>query len=79
MIRRGTLAIDATKVWANAGKHKAMSYGRMNEEEEKLKAEIAELLRRAQAVDETEDEQYGAEQRSDELPEELWRREDRVE
>jgi hypothetical protein len=74
----GTLAIDATKVWANVSKHKAMSYGRLQEEEEKLKAEIAELLRRAQAVDETEDEQYGAEQRGDELPEELCRREDRV-
>src|SRR5271169_3843017 len=53
-------------------------YGRMKEEEEKLKEEIAELLRRAQAVDEAEDEQYGAERRGDELPEELQRREERL-
>ncbi len=40
LIRMGTLAIDGTKVWANAGKHKAMSYGRMKEEEQRLKTEI---------------------------------------
>src|SRR5712692_4341618 len=51
---------------------------RMKEEERKLKGEIAELLRRAQAVDEAEDEQYGVERRGDELPEELRRREDRL-
>jgi len=79
LLQMGTLAIDGTKVRANASKHKAMSYGRMKEEEEKLKEEIAELLRRAQAVDEAEDEQYGAAGRGDELPEELQRREDRLE
>ena len=78
LIRMGTLAIDGTKVRANASKHKGMSYGRMKEQEEKLKAEIAELLRRAQAVDEAEDELYGVERRGDELPEELQRREDRL-
>jgi transposase len=78
LMRMGTLAIDGTKVRANASKHKAMSYGRMKEKEEQLKAEIAGLLRRAQEVDEAEDEQYGAEQRGDELPEELRRREDRL-
>jgi len=78
LIRMGTLAIDGTKVRANASKHKAMSYGRMKEQEEKLKAEIAELLRRAQAVDEAEDAQYGAERRGDELPEELQRRAERL-
>jgi len=78
LLRLGTLAIDGTKVRANASKHKAMSYGRMKEEEEKLKGEIAELLRRAQAVDEAEDEQYGAERRGEELPEELQRRAERL-
>jgi transposase len=77
LIRMGTLAIDGTKVRANASKRKGMSYVRMKEEERKLKGEIAELLRRAQAVDEAEDEQYGVERRDDELPEELRRREDR--
>ncbi|MFH0934693.1 MAG: IS1182 family transposase [Pseudomonadota bacterium] len=78
LMRMGTLAIDGTKVRANASKHKAMSYGRMKGQEEKLKVEITELLRRAQQVDEAEDEKYGAEQRGDELPEELQRREDRL-
>jgi len=78
LIRMGTLAIDGTKVRANASKRKGMSYVRMKEEERKLKGEIAELLRRAQAVDEAEDEQYGVERRGDELPEELRRREDRL-
>jgi transposase len=79
LLRMGTLAIDGTKARANASRHEAMSYGRMKEEEEeKLKGEIAELLRRAQAVDEAEDEQYGAERRGDELPEELRRREERL-
>lgn len=50
LLHMGTLAIDGTKVRANASKHKAMSYGRMKEEEERLKGEIAELLRCAQAV-----------------------------
>jgi Transposase DDE domain len=78
LLRMGTLAIDGTKVRANASKHKAMSYGRMRAEEQKLRTEIAELLRRAQEVDEAEDEQYGAERRGDELPEELQRRADRL-
>jgi hypothetical protein len=74
----GTLAIDGTKVRANASKRKGMSYGRMKEQEQKLKGEIAEMLRRAQAVDQAEDEQYGVDRRGDELPEELQRREDRL-
>jgi len=68
LIRMGTLAIDGTKVRANASKRKGMSYGRMKEEEQKLKGEIAEMLRRAQGVDEAEDEQYGVDRRGDELP-----------
>jgi len=73
LIRMGTLAIDGTKVRANASKRKGMSFGRMKEEEKKLKGEIAELLRRAQAVDEAEDEQYGVERRGGELPGEVRR------
>jgi len=47
----GGSAIDGTKVKANASKHKAMSYGRMGETETRLKTEIAELLRQAEAQD----------------------------
>jgi transposase len=57
LIWMGTLAMDGTKVRANASKRKGMSHGRMKEQEKKLKVEIAELLGRAQVVDEGEDEQ----------------------
>ena len=55
LVKLGHVALDSTKVRANASKHKAMSYGRMKEKEEQLKAEVAELLRRAEEVDEEED------------------------
>ena len=76
--RFGTLSIDGTKVRANASKRKAMSYGRMVEEEKRLEAEIKALVGRAGVVDEEEDERYGVDVRGDELPEELKRREDRL-
>lgn len=70
-VKLGTLAIDGTKVKANASKRKAMSYGRMLEQERRLKAEIATLTAQAEAVDAAEDEQHGADLRGDELPTEL--------
>ena len=74
----GRVAVDGTKVRANASKRKAMSYGRMRGEEARLKREIAELLAEAEATDAEEDERYGEDVRGDELPEELKRREDRL-
>ena len=74
----GKLSIDGTKVRANASKRKAMSYGRMLEEERRLQAEIEALLDRAGAVDAQEDARFGEAFRGDELPEELRRREDRL-
>ena len=71
--------MDGSKYQANASKHKAMSYGRIQEVEPQLEAEVKELLRRAAEGDEVEDAQYGPEQRGDELPEELRRREGRLE
>ena len=76
--RFGKLSIDGTKVRANASKRKAMSYGRMLQEERRLSDEIEELLSRAEEVDAAEDERYGEESRGDELPSELRRREDRL-
>lgn len=70
-VKLGTLAIDGTKVKANASKRKAMSYGRMLEQERRLEAEIAALTAEAEAVDAAEDRDHGGEQRGDELPEEL--------
>jgi transposase len=79
LIQLGTLAIDGTKVRANASKHKAMSYGRMQQEEQRLAQEIAELCAQAHSTDADEDRLYGADRRGDELPEELQHREDRLE
>ena len=78
LVKLGHVALDSTKVRANASKHKAMSYGRMKEKEAQLKAEVDELLRRAGEVDEEEDRRYGRDKRGDELPEELSFREGRL-
>ncbi len=74
----GHVSIDGSKVQANASKHKAMSYARMKDEDKRLSAEIEALLGRADAIDAREDEQYGHDKRGDELPEELRRRESRL-
>jgi transposase len=74
----GRVAVDGTKVKANASKHKAMSYDRMLEKEKQLKAEVRQLLAQAEAADAAEDQQYGKDRRGDELPAELQRRETRI-
>ena len=74
----GHVALDGSKVQANASKHKAMSYGRMKQDEKRLQAEIEALLSRADQVDAAEDAEHGAERRGDELPEELRHRESRL-
>ena len=66
LARFGKLSIDGTKVRANASKRKAMSYGRMQEEERRLEGEIEALLRKADAEDAAEDARLGAEVRGDE-------------
>jgi len=78
LVKLGHVALDGTKMGANASKHKAMSYERMEKNEARLKEEIAELLRKAEAIDEEEDERHGRDRRGDELPDELKRREDRL-
>ena len=78
LARLGKLSIDGTKVRANASKHKAMSYDRMQEEEQRLESEIEALVRQAEAVDEAEDARLGVEVRGDDLPAELRRREERL-
>ena len=77
LLKVGRLALDGTKVKANAARHKAMSYDRMTAEEERLQKEIDELLAKAQAADEAEDEEHG-DHRGDEFPDELSRRETRL-
>jgi transposase len=78
LVKLGHVAIDGTKIKANASKHKAMSYDRMNETEQRLKQEIDALLAQAEQTDEAEDALYGKGKRGDELPAELARRESRL-
>jgi transposase len=85
LVGLGALAVDGTKLRANASRHKAMSYERMGPKAAQLEAEIAELTARMAAllaegeqVDAAEDEQHGPDRRGDELPAELARRETRL-
>jgi murein DD-endopeptidase MepM/ murein hydrolase activator NlpD len=78
LVKLGHVAIDGTKIKANASKHKAMSYDRMGETEQRLKQEIDALLKQADETDAAEDAQYGKGKRGDELPDELARRESRL-
>jgi transposase len=77
-IKLGRVALDGSKVKANASKHKAMSYGRMMQEERALRKEVRKLLAQAEAADHEEDDRYGKDKSGDELPEELSRRETRL-
>ena len=78
MVKLGHVALDGTKIKANASQHKAMSYRRMKEEEARLEAEVAALMKQAEATDEAEDYRYGKDKRGDEIPQELGFRESRL-
>ena len=78
LVKLGHVAIDGTKIQANASKHKAMSYDRMEEKEKQLKAEVEKLLAQAAETDGAEDALYGKGNRGDELTGELARRESRL-
>ena len=78
LLKVGRLALDGTKIKANASRHKAMSYDRMQTEEVRLQQEIRELLAQAETEDQSEDAQHGTNRRGDELPDELQRRESRL-
>jgi len=69
LVKLGHVAVDGTKLKANASRHKAMSYGRMKQVEPKLAAEVEAWLKAAEAQDATEDAEYGADLRGDETPE----------
>jgi transposase len=78
LMKLGHVAIDGSKLRANASKHKAMSYERMCAKEQQLAAEVKRLLKEAEAVDAAEEKRYGKGVRGDELPAELARRESRL-
>jgi transposase len=68
LVKLGHVAVDGTKLKANASRHKAMSYGRLKTSEPKLAAEVAAWLDEAEAADRAEDAEHGAELRGDETP-----------
>jgi hypothetical protein len=79
LVQMGHVALDGTKVEANASIHKAMSHERMEKSEQQLRQEMRALLRKAELIDAKEDGRYGKGKRGSELPEELQRRESRLE
>jgi transposase len=78
LVKLGHVALDGSKIQANASKHKAMSYERMCDAQRQLEQEVSELLGKAEEVDAEEDRQHGLGQRGGQLPEELRRRESRL-
>src|SRR6266851_1060310 len=68
LVKLGHVALDGTKIKANASKHKAMSYARMEDRAAELEAEVAKWLSTAEAADAEEDETFGKDKRGDELP-----------
>jgi transposase len=77
LVRLGNVSIDGTKIQGNASRHRAMSYGYMQKEVERLREEIEALVTAAYQQDEADDAVLGS-RRGDELPAELARREDRL-
>ena len=78
LLKLAAVALDGTKMKANASKHKAMSYQRLQQEEARLEAEIQQLIERAQQTDAAEDKLHGAASSAEEIPPELSRRESRI-
>jgi transposase len=78
LAKLGRIAVDGTKIKANASKHKAMSYGRMKEKETEIRRQIREIFEQAERMDREEDRLYGPDRRGDELPAELATREGRL-
>lgn len=78
LVKLGHVSLDGTKIKANASKHKAMSYERMQKEMETLNQEITALITEAEQIDQAEDKKYGKNKRGDEIPKSLRRKEDRL-
>jgi transposase len=78
LVKLGHVALDGTKLKANASKHKAMSYERMQQREQELSQKVGELMKAAEEANAAEDRLYGKTKRGDELPQELRRAESRL-
>ena len=68
LVKLGHVALDGTKIKANASKHKAMSYERMEKRAAELEAEVAKWLSSAEAADAGEDKLYGRDKTGEEMP-----------
>jgi transposase len=79
LVKLGHVALDGTKMKANASKHKAMSYGRMKKEAPRLAAEVKQWFKQAEAIDRSENKKFGADRRGDELPDWVANRQKRIE
>src|SRR6184192_2769045 len=71
LVKLGHVALDGTKIKANASRHRNLKYGKIVDQEPKLEEQIRELLEKAEQTDRSEDQQYGRGKRGDELPPEL--------
>ena len=78
MVSLGQVALDGTKVRANASRRKAMSYARMSEKQKILAAEVSDLLAQAERIDKDEDKKFSKDNKGYGLPDELARREGRL-
>lgn len=79
MVKLGIIALDGSKIKANASKHKAMSYDWMQKREKELAEQVAQLIEQAQQADEQDDARYGRGRKAEDLPEELRFKEKRLE
>ena len=79
LVALGHVALDGTKVKANASKHKAMSYERMKKSEEELAADVRRHFKEAETTDQAEDEQFGKGKRGDEMPDWVKNKQKRLE
>jgi transposase len=78
LVKLGHVAVDSTKIKANAAKSESLRYGSLAATAQALEAEVVRLLTEAQRLDDAEDKLYGADRRGDELPDELRQRETRL-
>jgi len=78
LVKLGHVALDGTKVKANASRHRNLSYEKMLQQEAQLQQQVRELLDKAEQADRSEDERYGIGKTGEELPPELRKKQDRL-
>lgn len=79
LVKLGHVALDGTKIKANASRYRNRRYERLSEQEKQLAEQVNEMLAEAERVDAAEEQQHGRGRRGDELPAELAQRQTRLE